>query len=131
ARDAGDKVLEGLGLLGESCDDERKVALAIVSLLDRETELKKRAADDPELKALRDDLAALEQWIVARKGELGKEWLSYKFAPATTDPLNLVELRRPSLERKDLIVGPPDHRRERDGFRLTDRRMKPPQILAE
>src|SRR5205814_2326986 len=69
--------------------------------------------------------------IVARKGELGKKWLSYKFAPPTTDPLNLVELRRPSPERKDLIVGPPEHRRERDGFRLTDRRMDPKHVLAE
>jgi NADPH-dependent glutamate synthase beta subunit-like oxidoreductase/NAD(P)H-flavin reductase len=130
-REAGDKVLEGLGLLGESADDERKVALAIVSLLDQETELKKGAADDPKLVALRNDLAALEQWIVCRKGELGKKWLSYKFAPPTLDALKLVELRRPSQVMKDLIVGPPEHRRERDGFRLTDRRMNGKQVLGE
>src|SRR5262249_6744130 len=130
-REAGDQVLEGLGLLGEAMNDERKVALAIVSLLDQEAELKKRSADDPELKALRDDLGALEQWVVARKGDLGKKWLSYKFAHPTPDPLSLVELRRPSDVMKELIVGPPEHRRERDGFHLTDRRMTPREVLSE
>ena len=131
ARQAGDQVLHALGVIGESCDDERKVALAVLDLLNKEAELKKRAADDPELLSLRNDLAALEQWVVARKGELGKKWLSYKFAPATPDPLRLVELRRPSQVMKDLIVGPLEHRRERDGFRLTDRRMTPRQVLNE
>jgi NADPH-dependent glutamate synthase beta subunit-like oxidoreductase/NAD(P)H-flavin reductase len=130
-RDGGDKVLEGLGLLGESADDERKVALAIVSLLDKEEELKKGAADDPELVALRNDLGALEQWIVCRKGDLGKQWLSYKFAHATPDALNLVQLKRPSQVMQEMIVGPEQHRRERDGFRLTDRRMKFTEVLNE
>ena len=62
--EGGAKVLEGLGLLGESQDDERKVALAIVSLLDKEAELKKGPADNPELVALKNDLGALEQWVV-------------------------------------------------------------------
>jgi NADPH-dependent glutamate synthase beta subunit-like oxidoreductase/NAD(P)H-flavin reductase len=130
-RDGGDKVLEGLGLLGESQDDERKVALAIVRLLDDEAELKKGPADDPRLIALRNDLAALEQWVVCRKGELGKKWLSYKFAHPTPDALNLVELRRPSQVIPEMIVGPVEHRRERDGFRLTDRRASFKHILAE
>ncbi|MGZ3425003.1 MAG: FAD-dependent oxidoreductase [Polyangia bacterium] len=130
-RDAGDKVLEGLGLLGESTDDERKVALAIVSLLDKEVELKKGPADNPELIALKNDLGALEQWVVCRKGELGKKWLSYKFAHATPDALNLVQLRRPSEVLKEMVVGPIEHRRERDGFRLTDRRMTFTEVLNE
>ncbi|HEY2748465.1 MAG TPA: FAD-dependent oxidoreductase [Polyangia bacterium] len=130
-RAAGDKIMEGLGLLGEHADDERKVALAIVSLLDKEVELKKGPADNPELVALKGDLGALEQWIVCRKGELGKKWLSYKFAHATPDALNLVQLKRPSEVMHEMIVGPHEHRRERDGFRLTDRRMKFTEVLNE
>jgi NADPH-dependent glutamate synthase beta subunit-like oxidoreductase len=130
-REPGDQVLHALGVVGEHQDDERKVALAVLQLLDREAELKKRAADDPELVGVRNDLVALEQWVVARKGELGKRWLSYKFAPPTPDALNLVELRRPSEALREMIVGPPEHRRARDGFRLTDRRMSPSQVLAE
>src|SRR5258707_395174 len=83
----------------------------------RDADLKKRPVDDPELIAVRNDLAALEEWVVARKGELGKKWLSYKFAPPTPDALNLVELRRPSETRREMVVGPPEHRRRRDGFR--------------
>jgi NADPH-dependent glutamate synthase beta subunit-like oxidoreductase/NAD(P)H-flavin reductase len=130
-RAPGDRVLHALGVVGEHQDDERKVALATLQLLDREAELKKRPADDPELVAVRSDLLALEQWVVSRKGELGKKWLSYKFAPPTPDALNLVELRRPSEVMREMIVGPPEHRRARDGFRLTDRRMSPAQVLAE
>ena len=127
----GDRVLHALGVVGERADDERHVAMAVLSLLDREAELKKRPVDDPELLAVRNDLTALEQWVVARKPELGKKWLSFKFAPPTPDALNLVELRRPSEELRELIVGPLEHRRARDGFRLTDRRMTPSQVLAE
>jgi NADPH-dependent glutamate synthase beta subunit-like oxidoreductase/NAD(P)H-flavin reductase len=130
-RVAGDQVLHALGVVGESQDDERKVALAVLQLLDREAELKKRSVDDPELIAVRNDLAALEEWVVARKGELGRKWLSYKFAPPTPDALNLVELRRPSETMREMVVGPPEHRRRRDGFRLTDRRMSPAQIVGE
>jgi NADPH-dependent glutamate synthase beta subunit-like oxidoreductase/NAD(P)H-flavin reductase len=131
SRDAGDKVLHALGVLHESCDDERKVALAIVSLLDREAELKKGPADAPELLTLKNDLGALEQWVVARKGELGKKWLSFKFAHATPDALELVQIRRPEPKLPELLIGPPEHRRARDGFKLTDRRMSPSEILSE
>ena len=123
-RAAGDKVIEGLGLLGEHADDERKVALAIVSLLDKEAGAEEgRRPTTRSWSRCENDLGALEQWIVCRKGELGKKWLSYKFAHATPDALNLVELRRPSQVMQEMIVGPHEHRRERDGFRLTDRRM--------
>ncbi len=131
SRSDGDRVLHALGVVGERADDERHVALAVLSLLDREAELKKRPVDDPELLAVRNDLTALEQWVVSRKPELGKKWLSFKFAPPTPDALNLVELRRPSQELREMIVGPSEHRRARDGFRLTDRRMTPSQVLAE
>jgi NADPH-dependent glutamate synthase beta subunit-like oxidoreductase/NAD(P)H-flavin reductase len=130
-REAGDQVLHALGVVGEHCDDERKVALAILSLLDREAELKKGPADAPELAALKQDLAALEQWVVARKGDLGKRWLSFKFAHPTPDALELVQIRRPDENFPELMIGPIEHRRARDGFKLTDRRMSGFEILNE
>ena len=122
---AGDKVLEGLGLLGEHADDERKVALAIVSLLDRESGAEEGRRRRPGAGgAARTISARSSSGSSARKGELGKKWLSYKFAHADArraQPGRSCAARRRCMP--EMIVGPHEHRRERDGFRLTDRRM--------
>jgi NADPH-dependent glutamate synthase beta subunit-like oxidoreductase/NAD(P)H-flavin reductase len=131
ARAAGERELSALGLDGAALEDERQIAAAVNRLLDQEAELKKRPVDDPELVALRDRLAALEAWAAARRPELERRWLSFQFAGAITDPLKLVELRRPSQKLPETVVGPPEHRRLRDGFKLTDRRMAAPEIVAE
>ncbi|HZS38227.1 MAG TPA: pyridine nucleotide-disulfide oxidoreductase, partial [Polyangia bacterium] len=131
ARAEGERRLRALGLDGAALDDERQVAPVINRLLDREAELKKRPVDDPELIAIREELGALEAWAAARKPELEQRWLSFQLAQPLPDALHLVELRRPSEKMPEEVVGPPEHRRARDGFKLTDRRMSPSEILAE
>ncbi len=129
-RSEGDRLLRELGVV--DLDDERAVAAAICRRLDRETELKKRPVDDPELVAVRAELAALESWVVARKSELEKRWLSYQLPKTLPDALHLVHIRRPaSAAMPELLDGPVELRRARDGFRLTDRRMSPSEVLAQ
>src|SRR5262249_10226172 len=96
-----------------------------------EAALKKGAADDPKLVAVRAELAAIEGWVVARKAELEGRWLSYHLPRTTPDPLHLVHIRRPDATLPELLDGPVETRRPRDGFKLTDRRMKPPEVLAQ
>jgi NADPH-dependent glutamate synthase beta subunit-like oxidoreductase/NAD(P)H-flavin reductase len=131
ARTEGERALARLGVIGALCDDERAVAVAVCGVLDREAALKKRPVDDPELVAVRAELAALEAWVVVRKPELGKRWLSYQFAHNVPDSLNLVQIRRPSAELPEMLDGPPEKRRKRDGFKLTDRRMGANEVLAQ
>jgi hypothetical protein len=107
------------------------VAQAVLSLLDREAALKKGAAEDPELVAVRSELALLEAWVVARKSELETRWLSYRLPRSTPDALHLVHIRRPDEKLPEALVGPSETRRPRDGFKLTDRRMSPQEILAQ
>jgi NADPH-dependent glutamate synthase beta subunit-like oxidoreductase/NAD(P)H-flavin reductase len=122
-RRQGDELLRGVDM-----DDERQVAAAICRTMDREAELKKRPADDPELVAVRAEVAALEAWVVARKPELEKRWLSYRLPRVLPDALHLVHIRRPDQALPEMLDGPT--RRDRDGFVLTDRRMTPSEVLA-
>jgi NADPH-dependent glutamate synthase beta subunit-like oxidoreductase/NAD(P)H-flavin reductase len=131
ARREGERVLARAGLDGDALDDERRVAAVVCGMLDREAELKKRPPDDAELVALRAELAAVEGWLVARRAELSGRWLSLRFAHPMPPPLELVQLRRPNGELPELAVGPEEKRRARDGFKLTDRRMSPAEILAQ
>ncbi len=126
----GRAVLEKHGLAAAHHDDERAVARAVVALLDREAALKQRPVDDPELVALRDDLAAVEQWVVARQPVLGAKWISYR-QPHALDYAHLVELRRPDEKLPEAILGPVETRRARDGFKLTDRRMDAVEVLDQ
>src|SRR5204863_7286102 len=51
--------------------------------------------------------------------------------PETLDYWHLVEVVRPQLEMDELIVGPDRRLRRRDGFKLTDGRMQPREVLSE
>ncbi len=75
-------------------------------------------------------LDAFEFWIATRhkdEHDPAHHWASLH-SPATLDFAQLVQLRRPSEAIPELIVGPAHHRRERDSFELTDRRMNVRQI---
>ena len=89
-------------------------------------------------------LDAIEAWLAKRRADEhdpAHAWPSLK-APKTVEPEQLVKLRRPSEmganapqtslpDLPELFVGDEHHRRARDGFALTDRRMKPRQIEQE
>ncbi len=137
----------GWGITGAAQDDEKEVARAVCHLLDLEAGLRKSPPDAPvaplrtrlaalgELAPLDDTalvargLELLARWIIMRRAEL-RHWVSFR-QPHDLDPENLVPLRRPRADLPELAVGPEEHRRHRDGFALTDRRMRPLQILSE
>ncbi len=78
-------------------------------------------------------LTAIAAWLRARKGDHGDRahvWASLR-EPRKLDHSALVEIRRPDPALPELLVGPEDHRRERDGFTLTDRRASPRKVQAE
>src|SRR5438445_765221 len=80
-------------------------------------------------------LSLLVDWSVARLADpAGREeirsWVSYH-APEDLDYQHLVRVDRPLADLPETIVGPADRRRRRDGFKLTDRRMHPREILDQ
>lgn len=75
-------------------------------------------------------LDAIEAWLAHRRKEHhdpAHHWPSLH-VPKTLDYQNLVELRRPEPKMPELFVGHEHHRRERDGFALTDRRADPRKV---
>ncbi len=79
-------------------------------------------ADDAKVAAFA--LDAIEAWLAARFADAHdpiRRWASLR-QPKNLDYAHLVELRRPDPKIPELFVGPDHERRERDGFRLTDRR---------
>jgi len=80
-------------------------------------------------------LDLLERWVAARAAdartrELAREWLSYR-QPHSLDFQNLVEAERPRADLPELLCAPHHHRRERDGFHLTDLRWNGREVLGE
>jgi NADPH-dependent glutamate synthase beta subunit-like oxidoreductase/NAD(P)H-flavin reductase len=73
--------------------------------------------------------AALHRFDPAAKAEV-EGWVSFRF-PHPVDHEHLVPLRRPDPKLPNLLEGPAEHRRRRDGFQLTDARMSPREILNE
>jgi NADPH-dependent glutamate synthase beta subunit-like oxidoreductase/NAD(P)H-flavin reductase len=57
-------------------------------------------------------------------------WVSFE-RPQTLDFENLVQIERPDASLPEMIMGPQEHRRMRDGFKLTDARMSRKEYLRE
>lgn len=75
-------------------------------------------------------LDAIEAWLAHRRKDHhdpAHQWPSLH-VPKTLDYQHLVELRRPEPKLPELFVGHEHHRRERDGFALTDRRADPRNV---
>jgi NADPH-dependent glutamate synthase beta subunit-like oxidoreductase/NAD(P)H-flavin reductase len=86
----------------------------------------------PFLDALLD---RIERWIFARvrhpdSAHSEDEWVSYR-QPRNLDYQHLVHVERPRADLPELAVGPAAHRRERDGFHLTDPRWNPLRVLGD
>jgi NADPH-dependent glutamate synthase beta subunit-like oxidoreductase/NAD(P)H-flavin reductase len=108
---------------GSARDLELAVARAGCALLDREKE-----GPDAEL-AVR--MEALKRWCAARVHDPAyRSWVVFRF-PETVEPWHLVKVLRPLDELPESMFGPEQRLRRRDGFTLTDRRMKPREVLSE
>ena len=80
-------------------------------------------------------LALLGDWCVQvnatpQRRRLVEGWVSFT-RPETLDYEHLVQIERPQTDLQELIVGPDEHRRLRDGFKLTDARMNHKEYLRE
>ena len=129
----GAALAERLGLSSSQHCDERALAGVVCALLDRETTIKKaRGAEDPELMAVRADLDLIGDWIFARRDELLHQhhFISLHF-PHSLDHQHLVPLRRPQADLPELFVGHEHKLRQREGFRLTDRRGTPLSVMDQ
>ncbi|HVR61608.1 MAG TPA: FAD-dependent oxidoreductase [Polyangia bacterium] len=90
------------------------------------------AADLGGVRALLDTLerfAAVHRFDAEARAPIAG-WVSLH-APHALEFEHLVPLRRPSERLANLMEGPAEHRRRRDGFALTDQRMSPRQIANE
>ena len=115
---------------------------------DRTRELARRAAastaplarpadesDDALLAFLEKTLEQYALWCHLRREHPALKpgiqgWISFKL-PENLDYQRLVETERPNPAVPEERVGPSGHRRRREGFRLTDPRMTPREVLGE
>ena len=105
---------------GRELDVELATAMAAGDLMQAE-----RAGQPSE------DLEALQQWCAAHLHDPAyRHWASFRF-PEPLDHFNLVQFDRPTADVCEELIGPDSRLRPRDGFALTDARMKPREILSE
>jgi NADPH-dependent glutamate synthase beta subunit-like oxidoreductase/NAD(P)H-flavin reductase len=105
-------------------DLELSVARAGCALLDREKAGAAAAASATEVEALK-------RWCAARIHDPAyRSWVVFRF-PENVEPWHLVNVQRPLDELPEHMLGPDARLRRRDGFTLTDHRMKTREVLSE
>jgi NADPH-dependent glutamate synthase beta subunit-like oxidoreductase/NAD(P)H-flavin reductase len=106
-------------------DRELAIARAGCALLDLEK------AKDSAVEAVQSDIERLKRWCAARIHDREyRSWVIFRF-PENLDYWNLVEVQRPQLQFQEAMLGPDWRLRQRDGFKLTDPRMRPREVLSE
>jgi NADPH-dependent glutamate synthase beta subunit-like oxidoreductase/NAD(P)H-flavin reductase len=122
---ADDAVVRGLvGSAGAhaTSDVELAIARAGCALLDRE-----KAEKD----AVASNIDALKRWCAARIHDPAyRSWVTFRF-PENVDPWQLVAVQRPRADLPEMAIGPDARLRYRDGFKLTDPRMRPREVMSE
>jgi NADPH-dependent glutamate synthase beta subunit-like oxidoreductase/NAD(P)H-flavin reductase len=116
-----DALVEEMTAAASTGDRELAVARAGCRLLDAE---KHQQSSNPHYEALR-------RWCAARlRHPSYRGWVVFRF-PETVEPFHLVEVEHPDPELPEAQVGPPSRMRRRDGFTLTDARMRTREVLSE
>ena len=111
-------------------DPEQAIATAGCALLDREAVTRASGTDDEKA-----DVAAtadaLKRWCAVRLHDPAyKSWVVFRF-PETLDYFNLVHVQRPRPDLPEAMLGPDSLLRRRDGFKLTDPRWTPREVVSE
>jgi NADPH-dependent glutamate synthase beta subunit-like oxidoreductase/NAD(P)H-flavin reductase len=76
-------------------------------------------------------IESLKRWCASRlRDRAYRGWVIFRF-PEALDYWRLVDVQRPRPDLPEWMVGPDDRLRRRDGFKLTDARMKPREVLSE
>jgi NADPH-dependent glutamate synthase beta subunit-like oxidoreductase/NAD(P)H-flavin reductase len=126
-----DAIVDAL-IAGASPDDrELAIARAGCALLDREKAPSHDPAASSQLPAPGRQLDALKRWCAARIHDRAyRDWVIFRF-PENVEPFHLVEVEHPDPRLPEALVGPDWRLRRRDGFTLTDARMRPREVLSE
>src|SRR5689334_802529 len=120
-----DAAVEAMIAAAGTTDRELAVAKAGCQLLDRE----KTASPQPP--APTGDSEALKRWCAARiHAPEFRSWVIFRF-PENVEAFHLVDVQRPDPALPEAMIGPDWRLRRRDGFTLTDPRMKPREVLSE
>lgn len=128
-RPALDVLPGGHGLPG-SPEAEMALARAGVRLLDRD-EAARAGGTDAEKAAVTAEIDALKRWVAAHLHDPRYGgWVIFRF-PDNVNPEHLVHVARPDAARPQVLTGPDDHLRRREGFVLTDPRYTPREALSE
>jgi NADPH-dependent glutamate synthase beta subunit-like oxidoreductase/NAD(P)H-flavin reductase len=122
-----DAIVRGLVAGTSAPDTELAIARAGCALLDRE----KAGTDASGGVAPGAELDALKRWCAARIHDPAyRSWVIFRF-PENVEPWHLVDVQRPLDQLPEHMLGPDSKLRRRDGFTLTDARMKPREVLSE
>src|SRR4029079_14928344 len=120
-----DGIVEAMIARENTAERELPVAQAGCQLLDRE----KTASQQAPAPAA--DSEALKRWCAARIHDPAfRGWVIFRF-PENVEPFHLVDVQRPDTMLPEAMIGPDWRLRRRDGFTLTDPRMKPRKVLSE
>jgi NADPH-dependent glutamate synthase beta subunit-like oxidoreductase/NAD(P)H-flavin reductase len=113
-----------------SPDQELALAQYGCVLLDRE-EVARTAGTDDEKAAVAAEIESLKRWCAAHVHDPRfRHWVVFRF-PETIDPLHLVRVVRPDAAHPEVMVGPDEKLRRRQGFKLTDERFSTREVLSE
>ena len=119
-------MVEALIVGASTSDRELAIARAGCALLDAE-----KARPSPQPLAPNPQSDALKRWCAARVHDRAyRGWVIFRF-PENVEPFHLVEVEHPAPQLPEALVGPAWRLRRRDGFTLTDARMKPREVLSE
>ncbi len=111
-------------------DPELALAEYGCALLDRD-EVARTAASEDEKAAVATEIESLKRWCAAHLHDRRfHHWVVFRF-PETLDPIHLVRVVRPEAALPELMVGPEEKLRRRDGFKLTDERFTTREVLSE
>jgi len=124
-----DALVESMIRSAGTSDRELAVARAGCALLDAEKAQPPSQPQVPSPQPLPGD--ALKRWCAARVHDRAyRSWVIFRF-PENIEPFHLVEVERPEAPLPEAMIGPEWRLRRRDGFKLTDARMKPREVLSE
>jgi NAD(P)H-flavin reductase/NADPH-dependent glutamate synthase beta subunit-like oxidoreductase len=123
-------VVEALTRPFAHLDHEQAIATAGCDLLDREAAVRDQGSDADKA-AIAATIDALKRWCAARLHDPAyASWVIFRF-PETLDYFNLVQVQRPRPDLPEAMIGPDSRLRRRDGFKLTDPRWTPREVVSE
>ncbi|HEV8209449.1 MAG TPA: FAD-dependent oxidoreductase [Vicinamibacterales bacterium] len=119
-----DAIVEALIASQSIADRELAIARVGCALLDNEKSNLQSAFGNLQFEALK-------RWCAARLHDRAyRDWIIFRF-PENVEPFHLVEVQHPDPRLPEALVGPDWRLRRRDGFTLTDARMRPREVLSE